>query len=89
MAHGRQTFLNSAADMKWLREVHLPQVGAGTYKSAILYGNEDWPSRIELFKAKSPRFDDTCVVYEDDGSGAHRKGGPTYVRTGTAKPGVG
>jgi len=59
-------------------------VTAAAYKSAILYGNEDWPSRIELFKAKNPRYDDTCVVYEN--SGDHLK---RYIRTGTSKPGIG
>ena len=84
MAHGRQIFLDSAADMRWLVEVHLPAtVKVGTFKSAILYGNEDSPSRVELFKAKSPKVTDTCVVYQYSNHDGR------LVRTGTSKPGIG
>ena len=91
MAHGRQTFLNSATDMKWLREVHLPRVAAGTYKSAILYGSEGFPSRIELFKTKNPKVTDTCVVYvyEDSSLPLLPKYDQRYVRAGSSKPGIG
>jgi len=86
MAHGRQTFLNSAADMRWLGETHLTLVAVGKhFKSAILYGNEDWPSRIELFKAKNPKVTDTCVVYENVAAGRTKR----YVYMGTSKPGIG
>jgi hypothetical protein len=81
MARGEQFFINTATEMSWLRVAHLPQVAAGTYKSAILYGGEWYPSRIELFKAKNPKATDTCVVYQ--------KQGGKFVRAGISKPGIG
>ena len=44
-------FINSPADMAWLADVFkLP----GEWGSAIIYGNEDAPSRVELFYSAEP-----------------------------------
>lgn len=44
-------FINSPEDMAWLDAVFkIP----GAWGSAILYGNEDAPSRVELFYSAEP-----------------------------------
>lgn len=50
--------LSSDQDMDWLWTTHLkPFVGTRKeYKSAIVYGNEDCPERIELFKQVDPHY---------------------------------
>lgn len=47
-----QSFLNTKQDLIWLRDVHLKNVFylQLDFVSAILYGNEDCPDRVELFK---------------------------------------
>ena len=47
-------FINSPEDMAWLADVFkIP----GEWGSAIIYGNEDAPSRVELFYSAEPDFD--------------------------------
>ncbi len=58
------TFLDSAEDMRWLKSVH--KISA---KSAILYGNEDAPTKVEAFRKRSPSVNDTPVVYEQNDAG--------------------
>lgn len=41
--------LASPEDLRWLAETHAP--GADQYALAILYGNEDCPTRVELYRA--------------------------------------
>lgn len=47
----KQTFLNSREDIKWLKETHLPK-NAPKFKCAVLFGNEDCPSRVILMAGK-------------------------------------
>lgn len=60
-----ETFLETPGDMEWLAEVHWPL--AWRYKKAILYGNEDCPTRIELFAVD--RFGCRPTVLEPDKNG--------------------
>lgn len=60
----RPTVLDDPADVLWAIEMHvLGKVGrelatpATRYKFAILYGNEDFPSRIEFWKSSNPHHD--------------------------------
>lgn len=69
-----QTFLTGREDMKWLRDVHLPRLGK-SYKSAVIYGNEDWPTRIEVYKRAQPYYHDPFVVYEPDSDGVYHRVG--------------
>lgn len=46
-------FINTPEDMQWLREVHDVEE---EYNSAIVYGNEDAPYRIELFYSAEPDY---------------------------------
>lgn len=56
------SFLNSSEDMKWLREVHLPKLPS-KYESAVIHGNEDSPSKIEVFRALNPKVNHVPVVF--------------------------
>ncbi len=74
----RTSLINSAADMKWLRDVHLPGLPA-KYKSAVLHGNEDAPDRIEIYERRAPLVSEEAVVFEPDprddlvGEGVYRQ----------------
>ena len=43
----------------WAYEVHLHESDPGDFDSAILFGNEDCPQRIEFYSLESPTIDDT------------------------------
>lgn len=73
----REQFLNDPDDMKWLFEVHIsrqdewkPDRPMDHYQSAVMYGNEDSPERIELFYDTRPHYEDEPIAvidfYEDD-----------------------
>ena len=47
-------FINSTEDMAWLADVFKTP---GAWGSAIIYGNEDAPSRVELFYNAEPDLD--------------------------------
>lgn len=68
----KQTFLTGREDMKWLRDVHLTKLGK-SYKAAVIYGNEDWPDRIEVYKRAQPDYDDPFVAYEPDEDGVYHR----------------
>lgn len=54
--------LNSKADLKWLRDVHLKESTTGKlprYRSAILYGNEDCPEKIAIYANKQISISDS------------------------------
>jgi len=54
---GSSTFISDEedeSDMQWLREVHLPNLSSN-FHSAVLYGNEDSPDRIEVYHSADPR----------------------------------
>ncbi len=48
-----QTFLNTPADIAWLRDVHCPNMPLGI-RSAILHGNEDAPVKVEAWRTVNP-----------------------------------
>ena len=70
MAH--TAMLDTDEDMKWLRDVHLPRLQA-KYKSAIIYGNEDAPDRIEVYAARAPVVTDEPLVFEPDDEGVYHQ----------------
>jgi hypothetical protein len=61
MTNTRQTFLSGDEDMTWLRDVHCPTLPA-EYHSAILYGNEDSPERIEAYLSPDPLVTDVPFI---------------------------
>ncbi len=55
----KETFLDKPEDMRWLWETHLksfPNIRFGKFelRSASIFGNEDCPSRIELYRKQIP-----------------------------------
>ena len=48
-------FLQNPEDLQWLREVHLP-LAAPAFRSAIIYGSEDAPAKIELYADRMPHY---------------------------------
>ena len=61
----RELFLDTPEDLAWLAKVHCP-IAKG-YPYAVLYGNEDSPSKVELFVKNNI----TCVptILEQNESG--------------------
>ena len=53
-----EKFLNEINDMAWLTDVHLKGVTKQVYGSCILTGNEDYPTKLELWENPNPRYDD-------------------------------
>lgn len=58
----RKQFLNDPDDVQWIREtalkcVALPEEWSG-FKSFVLYGNEDGPEKLELYKSVDPFYND-------------------------------
>ena len=56
--------------MQWLRDVHLPDLEHWA-KSAVIYGNEDSPDRIDCYDSQRPLIDDVPQIWlrkeeEDD-----------------------
>lgn len=68
---GRYSALSTDEDMQWLRDVHLPGLDLRTYRSAILYGNEDYPTKIEVYASREPTIDERPVTYEPDVDGKY------------------
>jgi len=67
----RTTFLNTADDMKWLRDVHLPRLSK-KFKSAVIHGNEDYPEMIEVYERRDPVVTDRKDVFQPDENGVYR-----------------
>jgi hypothetical protein len=65
--------LNKPADIDWLFDTHLkayPKL-RGEYKSFILYGNEDCPDKIELYKAQDPLVGDSFLEFTRNEDGEY------------------
>lgn len=71
--HSRASVLNTPEEMGWLRDVHLSYLDLSKYKSAIIYGNEDFPQRIEVYEKERPRVGDKAVIYEPNARGMYRQ----------------
>lgn len=63
-------FIETLEDLDWLQTVHNISVRSAGYTCAILYGNEDSPSKVELF-AKN-HYKSKPTVYEADENGILR-----------------
>ena len=63
--------LNEPDDCKWLREGHLKHYpNLPPFCSFVIEGNEDSPTRIELYSQRQPLFTDIPVnVFEQDHDG--------------------
>ena len=49
----KELFLNSIEDIGWLLSTHLKS-SKMVFNSFIIYGNEDCPEKVELFKRVMP-----------------------------------
>jgi hypothetical protein len=58
------TFLESPEDLKWLKDVH-----GITACAAMLYGNEDAPTRVDAWDKPEPMVWDDFSTYTPDDSG--------------------
>jgi hypothetical protein len=66
----KSTLLTGLEDMEWLLKVHLPNVDKSYLTgSAVLFGNEDSPSRIRLYKTSSPTIWDDPEIFIMDKEG--------------------
>jgi hypothetical protein len=62
-------FLNSINDIGWLQTTHLKQYHF-VFNSFIIYGNEDCPDKIELFKRLEPTINSKpFAVFLSDSEG--------------------
>jgi hypothetical protein len=52
----KNEFLNSLEDIGWLISTHLKDKNSPIFNSFILHGNEDCPTKIELFKKQNPSY---------------------------------
>lgn len=64
----KETFINTPEDMQWLRDVHFPKLPL-KYKSAVIFGNEDSPSQIQLFEDADPSLSDKYLRVIAKGAG--------------------
>lgn len=73
---GNPTLLSTKEDMQWLRDVHIPTLSPN-YNSAVIYGNEDYPNRIEVYEDENPTIEETPLVFLPDEEGNYvEKTGP-------------
>ena len=57
-----EQFINTSDDMKWLKDVHIPDLPDNA-QSAVIVGNEDCPESIKIYTSQEPRFDDSYSEY--------------------------
>jgi hypothetical protein len=57
-----QILINTKEDMKWLRDTKLPGLDK-KFKSAVIFGNEDYPDKIDVYVKKDPLVTDTPVTF--------------------------
>ncbi len=64
----RTIFLSGKADLAWLFSTHMKEatleVQART-QSFVLYGNEDCPSKIELYDKRNPLYDELPFITKE------------------------
>ena len=63
-------FSNKEADIQWLKDTHLKgkYIYFPEFASFVIYGNEDCPDRIELYKDFDPHYKTKPFkVFEYDG----------------------
>ncbi len=82
----KAALLNTADDMDWLRTTHLANLH-GRFKSAVIFGNEDWPKTIHLYVKKDPLVTDHPAVYTPDDDGDFRVRPEDLALTRTAPKG--
>ncbi len=60
----KKTMLDTPDDMEWLLEVHLPKLAKRFLNgSALLFGNEDLPSKIYIYESNTPLVTDDPLIF--------------------------
>ena len=54
----KEIFLDTPEDCQWLRDVHLGGRTNYKFESFVLYGNQDAPTRVDLYTTADPLFTD-------------------------------
>lgn len=57
-------FLDTKEDFEWLQEVH--KISTRGFVVAVLHGNEDCPSKIELYEENDMECKPTVYIYNSD-----------------------
>jgi hypothetical protein len=70
--HGAGHLITGRDDMRWLKDVHLPKLSS-KYKSAVIYGNDDCPSKIEVYGSANPGLTAKKIVFKRKGSSCRLK----------------
>jgi hypothetical protein len=65
--------ISGREDMRWLRDVHIRGMSLRRYRSAVLHGSEDCPSRVELYRSSNPSIHAQKIVYVRRGSSCRLK----------------
>lgn len=77
--------IDSDEDIAWLREVHIPSLPSNV-KSAMLFGNEDYPEKITTFTEIAPTMASRGTVYRPDVDGVyHRETNPRLLSVNTGR----
>ena len=64
------TWINTADDIDWLRDVHIPNLPSNV-KTALLFGNEDYPDKVSTFVEREPTIYSKATVYQPDEEGVY------------------
>lgn len=71
--YGSGRFISGREDMRWLKDVHLPRLSVKKFKSAMLYGNEDCPTKVEVYRSENPGMKANKVVFKSKGRSCRLK----------------
>ena len=66
-------FMNSPEDMEWVRYMVEGFENLPKFESAVIYGNEDSPNRIDLYESNDPLYTDSFIRYEMDDMGIYQR----------------
>lgn len=61
------SFISGKEDMRWLKTTHLPKLSLKKFKSAVIHGNEDCPTKVEVYRSSDPSATAQKVVYKMKG----------------------
>jgi hypothetical protein len=74
----RHQFLNEPAECAWLRQTVIKDIALPapwhTFKSFVLYGNEDSPNAVDLYLSRDPLYRDdffTLDLIDPEHSGVY------------------
>lgn len=66
------SLIDTDEDIQWLRDVHIPDLPKNV-KSAMIFGNEDYPDKISTFVEREPTIHSQGTIYRPDEDGNYIK----------------